>query len=56
MFNKNSQVVLNTLLVLECLVKNCGQPMHEQVTHYEFLEDIKELIRVSQTQVLKVNS
>ena len=28
-------------------MKNCGQPMHEQVTQYEFLEELKELVRVS---------
>ena len=47
LFHRNSQVVMNSLLVLECLVKNCGQPMHEQVTQYEFLEELKELVRVS---------
>ena len=47
LFNKNSQVVINTLLVLECLVKNCSQPIHEEITQYEFLEDLKEIVRVS---------
>ncbi|XP_063678556.1 hepatocyte growth factor-regulated tyrosine kinase substrate-like [Bolinopsis microptera] len=51
LFHRNSQVVMNSLLVLECLVKNCGQPMHEQVTQYEFLEELKELVRTGYATV-----
>ena len=39
---------LNVLLqVLESCVKNCGHGLHEEIATYRFMEDMKDLIKVS---------
>eukprot|EP01137_Pigoraptor_chileana_P009105 Opistho-2@56891 len=43
--SKNPNVVLLAITVLETAVKNCGQPMHEEISAKPFLDDLKEIAK-----------
>ncbi|XP_072098730.1 hepatocyte growth factor-regulated tyrosine kinase substrate isoform X6 [Mobula birostris] len=43
--DKNPHVVLYTLEVLESVVKNCGQTVHDEVANKQTMEDLKELFK-----------
>ncbi|XP_069785782.1 hepatocyte growth factor-regulated tyrosine kinase substrate isoform X2 [Narcine bancroftii] len=43
--DKNPHVVLYTLEVLESVVKNCGQTVHDEVANKQTMEDLKELLK-----------
>lgn len=45
--NQNMNITAHALLLLECLVKNCGTPVHSEVFSKEFLENLRNLARVS---------
>ena len=44
--NKNPNVVIHTLTVLETLAKNCGAPVQSEIATVEFMESFKKLIHV----------
>ncbi|XP_059509627.1 hepatocyte growth factor-regulated tyrosine kinase substrate isoform X2 [Stegostoma tigrinum] len=43
--DKNPHVVLYTLEVLESVVKNCGQTVHDEVANKQTMEELKELFK-----------
>uniref|UniRef100_A0A4W3JYU3 Hepatocyte growth factor-regulated tyrosine kinase substrate n=1 Tax=Callorhinchus milii TaxID=7868 RepID=A0A4W3JYU3_CALMI len=43
--DKNPHVVLYALEVLESVVKNCGQTIHDEVANKQTLEELKELFK-----------
>ena len=45
---QNIDALFDSLLqVLESCVKNCGHGLHEEIATYRFMEDMKDLIKVS---------
>eukprot|EP00035_Acanthoeca_spectabilis_P020942 m.435420 g.435420 ORF g.435420 m.435420 type:complete len:772 (-) comp17847_c0_seq1:52-2367(-) len=47
MFNRNANVVLYTLTLLEALVKNCGGPVQSEVATRDFMDQFRRLVRGS---------
>ncbi|KAH0629398.1 hypothetical protein JD844_011450 [Phrynosoma platyrhinos] len=44
--DKNPHVALYALEVLESVVKNCGQTVHDEVANKQTMEELKELLKV----------
>lgn len=47
MFNRNANVVLYTLTLLEAMVKNCGGPVQSEIATKAFMDQFRRLIRGS---------
>lgn len=47
MVHKNPNVALHALVLLEMVVKNCGQPIHKEVATAPFMKDFRGLIEGS---------
>ncbi|XP_074648717.1 hepatocyte growth factor-regulated tyrosine kinase substrate-like isoform X2 [Tubulanus polymorphus] len=44
--SENPHIALYSLQVLESIVKNCGQPIHNEIGTKEFMEFMKDLVKV----------
>lgn len=53
LFAQNPRVVLYALQVLESWVKNCGSPIHQEVGTKQFMEELKDLAKVSTNESVK---
>ncbi|XP_018603461.2 hepatocyte growth factor-regulated tyrosine kinase substrate-like isoform X3 [Scleropages formosus] len=49
--DKNPHVALYALEVLESVVKNCGQTVHDEVANKQTMEELKDLIKQTETSV-----
>lgn len=49
----NPHVVLYALQVLESWVKNCGSPIHQEVATKQFMEELKDLLKISTNESVK---
>lgn len=54
--DKNPHVALYALEVLESVVKNCGQTIHDEVASKQTMEELKELFKVIPANLLSVKS
>ncbi|KAK3726637.1 hypothetical protein QZH41_012290, partial [Actinostola sp. cb2023] len=52
MFDKNPHVAKFALTVLEACIKNCGSGFHDEIATKEFMEEMRNLIRVGIVQFL----
>lgn len=51
MFNRNPNVAVYTLTLLEAIVKNCGGPVQAEVATRDFMDQFRRLVRGSTTTV-----
>uniref|UniRef100_A0A1A8HUX6 Hepatocyte growth factor-regulated tyrosine kinase substrate n=2 Tax=Nothobranchius TaxID=28779 RepID=A0A1A8HUX6_NOTKU len=49
--DKNPHVALYALEVLESVVKNCGQTVHDEVASKQTMEELKELLKLTEPNV-----
>lgn len=47
--DKNPHVALYALEVMESVVKNCGQTVHDEVANKQTMEELKDLLKVGET-------
>lgn len=53
MFHANPHTAYYALLALECIVKNCGQPVHEEVTNKTSCEMFQQLVNTTTHENVK---
>lgn len=46
LYAQNPHVALYAFQVLESVVKNCGTPVHNEIASRQFMEELRELIKV----------
>ncbi|GAB6026689.1 hypothetical protein CHUAL_013200 [Chamberlinius hualienensis] len=53
LYAQNPHVVLYALQVFESLIKNCGTPVHQEIANKQFMEEWKEIVKVSSNESVK---
>ncbi|XP_076326445.1 hepatocyte growth factor-regulated tyrosine kinase substrate-like isoform X2 [Tachypleus tridentatus] len=53
LYAQNPHVALYDLQVLESCVKNCGAPFHQEITSRSFMEELRELIKITTNENVK---
>lgn len=53
LYNSNPHVALYAFQVLESCVKNCGAPIHQEIVSRQFMEELRELIKVTPHETVK---
>lgn len=53
MYAQNPHVVLYALQVFESFIKNCGTPIHQEIASKQFMEEWKEIVKVSSNESVK---